>query len=199
VRTLSVALLIDLLTIERDAARAADIARDMQALAEDLLMSGAYADATSMATALSTRAAVAGAIGRDACRLALHDLAESVAMRETAALIGDVEEADWIAIRDLMVLVGAGCVEALKALVMVEEETRASRRGADLICGFGPAAIPHLGTLVTDSHSSCLKRSPRSASPGPTRASRSSAARCDTARSSGAGSFARSRSAALRH
>lgn len=151
VRTLSVTLLVDLLTIELDAARAADIARDMEAAAEDLLMSGAYADAKSVAAALSTRAALVGAIGRDACRLALYDLAESGAMRETAALIGDVEEEDWSAIRDLMALVGAGCVEALKALVMVEQETRASRRGADLICGFGPAAIPHLGTLVADS------------------------------------------------
>src|SRR4029077_6712962 len=39
VRTLSVALLVDLMNIETDAARATEIAQDLEALAEDLLMS----------------------------------------------------------------------------------------------------------------------------------------------------------------
>ena len=42
-----------------------------------------------------TRAPDAGAIGRDACRQALDRLGESLAMRETAALVGDVDEDGW--------------------------------------------------------------------------------------------------------
>jgi len=45
VRTLSVRLLIDLLTIERDAARAAEIAEDMVALSEDCSARGAHGPA----------------------------------------------------------------------------------------------------------------------------------------------------------
>src|SRR4029079_4359740 len=40
VRRLSATLLIDLLTLEKDAARAPELARDVAALAEDLLLAG---------------------------------------------------------------------------------------------------------------------------------------------------------------
>ena len=87
VRTLSVQLLIDLLTIERDEARAATIADDMGALAEDLLMAGAYADAKTVIRALTMRGGQTRAIGRDACRRALSRVGESLAMRETGLLL----------------------------------------------------------------------------------------------------------------
>jgi hypothetical protein len=90
VRSLSVMLLIDLLTIETEAPRAEEIAHDMAALAEDLLMSGAYSDARAVTGALGARAA-STKIGRDACRLALDRLGESIAMRETALLLGDLD------------------------------------------------------------------------------------------------------------
>jgi hypothetical protein len=151
VRTLSVTLLIDLLTLERDPARAAGIAGDMEALAEDLLMSGAYADATSVTGALSTRAKQPDAIGREGCRQALDRLGESLAMRETVSLIGDVDAEVWREIADLIALAGISTVEALKPAVMIEQDTLASSRAADLIVGFGPLAAPRLASLVGDS------------------------------------------------
>src|SRR5258708_30644119 len=66
VRTLSVTLLVDLMTIETDAARATEIATDLAALGEDLLMSGSYDDAAAVTRALSARATVAGPPGRGA-------------------------------------------------------------------------------------------------------------------------------------
>ena len=150
VRRLSVALLIDLLTLERDAARAADIARDMEALAEDLLLSGAYEDAVAVTTALADRAGSANAIGRDACRQALDRLGESVAMRETAAVIGEVDEDGWTAIRRIVAIVGPSSIEALKPLLAVEHETDASRRAEEVIVGFGPTAVSRLASLVGD-------------------------------------------------
>jgi hypothetical protein len=150
VRTLSVTLLIDLLTIERDATRAADIARDMEALAEDLLMSGAYDDTRSVTSALAKRAAAANAIGRDACRQALDRLGESLAMRETSALIGEVDEAGWEAIRAVVTTIGPPAVSALAPAVMVERQTVASERAGDLIVSFGAAAVGRLATLVGD-------------------------------------------------
>jgi HEAT repeat protein len=150
VRTLSVILLIDLLTIERDAARAADIADDMEALAEDLLMSGAYDDARAVTKALADRAGEAGAIGSDACREALDRLGESNAMRETAALLGDIDETGWEAVRAVVTTIGPSSIEALKPVVASEEETLASRRAAELIVGFGRVAVARIASLVDD-------------------------------------------------
>jgi len=150
VRTLSVRMLIDLLTIESDAARADDIARDMEALAEDLLMAGAYADTQAVTQALADRADWAAGIGRDACRHALDTLGESLAMIETAALLGEVDDSGWDAIRAVMQIIGPPAIEALKPVVAVEQETLASRRAEELILGCGPGAVMRLGSLLSD-------------------------------------------------
>jgi HEAT repeat protein len=149
VRGLSVIMLIDLLNIEKDAARAAEIAQDMEALAEDLLMSGAYADALTVATAMARRAN-SSLLGRDACRLALDRLGESLALRETAALVGDVEEDDWTAIKSVLETVGMPAIEALKPVVAVEPDTIGVSRAESTIVGFGPPAVARLSSLVAD-------------------------------------------------
>ena len=151
VRTLSVKLLVDLLTLERDARRAADVAQDLAALAEDLLMAGAYDDAAMVTTALSGHAAARDAVGRDACRLALDRLGESLALRETAVLIGDVDDQGWTAIRAVVSAIGAASADALKTALAVEDDTLASRRAADLIVSFGAGSVSRLASLVGDS------------------------------------------------
>jgi HEAT repeat protein len=150
VRTLSVMLLIDLLTIEREPSRAEEIAADMEALAEDLLMAGAYADARTVARALVTRAAETHAIGRDACRLALDRLGESPAMRETASLAGEVDDAGWSEIAEVLRLIGPPSIESMRPLLMTEDDTTGSMRAADLVASFGTAAIGRLAPLVGD-------------------------------------------------
>ncbi len=151
VRTLSVALLIDLLTLEQDAARADTIARDMQALAEDLLMSGAYADALAVVAALGARASTApSTIGRDACLGALNALGESLAMREAVQLMDDVDPETWPTLRAVITTTGPSSIEALKPIIEVEHETEVSGRAADLIAGFGRPAIPRLAALIDD-------------------------------------------------
>lgn len=151
VRALSVQLLIDLLTIEREEARTAGIADDMEALAEDLLMAGAFSDAKTVTRTLALRAGQPKTVGRDACRRALDRLGESLAMRDTTALIGDADESSWTAIRDIVSLVGVASVESLRHVVMVESDTPASARAADLIVGFGAPAVSRLAPLVDDS------------------------------------------------
>ncbi len=150
VRTLSVRMLIDLLTIEVDAAHAGDIAQDMEALAEDLLMAGAYSDTRTVTEALADRAGSKAGIGCDACRHALDRLGESLAMMETASLIGEVDDSGLEAIRAIIRLIGAPSVEALKPVVMVEQDTLASRRAEDLILECGAAAVTRVGGLLGD-------------------------------------------------
>lgn len=150
VRALSVTLLIDLLTLERDGQRAAGIADDMEALAEDLLMSGAYDDARTVTAALAARGRSPSALGRDTCRHALDRLAESLAMLDTATLLGDVDPAARTTIRAIVDDVGPAAIEALKPVVMVENDTDASRLAADAIVAFGAAAVPRLAPLLDD-------------------------------------------------
>jgi hypothetical protein len=151
VRALSVTLLVDLLNLETDADRAAEIAGDLAALAENLLMSGAYNDALVVTTTLADRGSRAAAIGRDACRRALNELGESPAMRETAALVGDLDEPSWVTLRAVIQMVGPTSVEALKPVVAVEHDTDAARRAEDVIVQFGVPAVARLASLAGDS------------------------------------------------
>jgi len=150
VRSLSVMLLIDLLTIETEAPRAEEIAHDMAALAEDLLMSGAYADARAVTDALGTRAA-STKIGRDACRLALDRLGESIAMRETALLLGDLDAPQLATVGAIVSTIGPASIEALKPLLMTEEETAGFQRAADMVVTFKGPAVNRLAPLTEDS------------------------------------------------
>src|SRR5262249_13818758 len=107
VRGLSVTMLIDLFTLEDDPVRAAEIAGDMEALAEDLLMAGAYDDALTVTRMLQKRAATPRSHGQEASRVALDRLGESLGMHETVGLIGDVDDEAWKAIRSVIQTVGA--------------------------------------------------------------------------------------------
>jgi HEAT repeat protein len=150
IRTLSVTMLIDLFGLERDSARAAEIATDMEALAEDLLLSGAYEDTLRVSRSLAERARKPGSMGRDASLQALDRLGESLAMRETASLIGEIDEAGWMSILAVVKVVGVATVEALKPIVMVEEATLASQRAEQAILGFGQLAVTRVASLVDD-------------------------------------------------
>src|SRR6185312_5878887 len=150
VRALSFQMLVDLMTIETDAKRAGEIAEDLEALGEDLLMAGAYEDAKSVVNALVARATTQNAIGRDACRQALDRLGESLAMRETAALIGDVDEAGWDAIRTVITKIGAPTIAALIPAAVSEKDTLASKRASTTIIGFGKGAVSRLAPLIAD-------------------------------------------------
>src|SRR5206468_1086279 len=144
-------LLIDLLNLETDPARTVEIAKDLAALAEDLLMAGAYEDVLSVVSTLAERGDRSDAAGRDACRRALDELGESLAMRETTAVIGDLDERNWRTLRRILEHVGPSAVEALKPVIAVEQETTAARRADEAIVAFGAAAATRLVSLTDDS------------------------------------------------
>jgi HEAT repeat protein len=150
VRALSVTMLIDLFTLERDPGRAEEMAPDLSALAEDLLMSGAYDDALIVTQALRARASTPRSIGREASRLALDQLGESLAMRESAALIADLDDAGWQALKTVVETIGASSVEALKAVVAVEDDSLATTRAESVIAGFGVKSVTRLSSFVGD-------------------------------------------------
>ena len=150
VRALSVQMLIDMLAIESDAKRADEIAHDMEALAEDLLMAGAYQDASAVIAALAARANSPKAIGRDVCRQALDRLGESLALVETLSLADDLDDDTWEVVRGVIAKIGPSTVTPLSTVAATERATRASQRAAAAILGFGKGAISRLAPLVGD-------------------------------------------------
>ncbi len=161
VRSLSVIMLADLLNLEQDQQRARQVAEDMETLAEDLLMAGAYDDALAVTKALADRASARAASGREACRLALDQLGASAAMREAAAFAGDVDAAGWQSIQAIVDAVGVAAVEALKPVVMSETDDPTTGRVEDLIVRFGNPVVVRLGSLVGDSRWFVQRRAAR--------------------------------------
>ena len=131
VRKLSVVLIVDLLKLERDTARAAEIANDMTALAEDLLMSGDYADARDVAAALSDGAANPEFVARAACREALASLSHSAALHETVAILGELDPDPLAAFTDICSLLGSAVVDTLMMTLKMPDRSPALERGSD--------------------------------------------------------------------
>ena len=150
VRTLSVVLIIDLLRLEREAARASEIADDMAALAEDLLMAGDYAEARDVAKALSDASNNTTFVAPGACRGALSRLAQSAAIHEAVAMIGDIDEAHLRVFTDICRLLGMPVIDVLGMTLRIQDRTPARVRAADIIVGFGAPAVTPLAPFIDD-------------------------------------------------
>lgn len=150
VRSLSVVLLLDLLRLERDAAKAGEIAGDVAALADDLLLAGAYADALTLTVALDEAAARGDAPAREGARRGLDAVAQGDGMRESIAVLDEIGEDEHATLGTICVRAGPGVIDLLRGALQIEGESVRRRRAADLIVSFGSAAIPRLAPLVDD-------------------------------------------------
>jgi HEAT repeat protein len=145
-----VLLITDLLRIEERADRAAEIAGDMVALADDLLLSGAFDDLLMVAKALRDGVDRKKAVAPAACRAALTAIAETLAMREAAALLGDLDEASAAVFAECCAALGPASVVALRPLLESEQETPASIRARHIVRGYGAGAVAQLSAMVDD-------------------------------------------------
>ncbi len=150
VRRLSVLLVIDLLRIEDSAERAAGIARDLGALCEDLLLSGAFDDAHLVLTTLADVAERPDAKAPAACRAVLTDLGSTPALREATAILGELDGPAAAVCGQCCRLIGPTATRALLPLLDADTSPVAALRASEIVTGFGAGAIPHLGSLVTD-------------------------------------------------
>lgn len=148
VRALSVLLVTDLLRIEDQPERAADITRDIIALADDLFLAGDFDNARVVLKEL--RQAAGQKVAPAAARAALGQIGESAALREAAGLLNDLDDAAFAAFRECCVRIGAPATRALLGVLQSETETRAYLRARDLVHGYGVAAISHLLPLADD-------------------------------------------------
>ena len=147
-------LIIDLLKLERGPERAADIADDMTALAEDLLMAGDFAEAHSVVLALFEASADARFIAPGACREALARLATSPAMHETVLMLGDFDAGSHEVFTSICRLLGPPVVDVLGMTLRMQERTAAKVRATEIIVGFGAPAVSRLAVFVDDERAS---------------------------------------------
>jgi hypothetical protein len=148
VRRLSIVLLIDLLTLERDGARAADIARDLSALCEDLLLAGDYDGAVMVTKALAGRAADPKSIAASGCTVALDALPQTAAFVETVEAFGDMTEPEAALFATVCVQVGPQAAEVLRRLLEVEADTPGRRRATAVLIDLGGRAVARIAPLV---------------------------------------------------
>lgn len=148
VRHLSVTLLRDLLHLECDSGRAAELVDDMRRAAEDFLLANDYVLARRAIEPLAELARATGAHAGEACRAALAALAGSSAYRDAAALLGEMSDQEVGEFTSVSRALGPATVASLRDALLPEHPTRGSRRAADLIVGFGADAVPHLAPLA---------------------------------------------------
>jgi HEAT repeat protein len=152
VRRLSATLLIDLLALERDPARGPELARDVAALAEDLLLAGDYESALAVATALQTRAADPAAATSQASRVALDGLVATAAFHETADLLGDMGDAEASLFASICARIGPPAADALVRQFEAEALTPGRERATAIVRAYGVRGATRLAPLAGSAH-----------------------------------------------
>jgi len=152
VRRLSVTLLIDLLGLESDPARAAELARDTATLGEDLLLAGDYDAALLIASSLAAHAADAKDAAAHGARLALDSLVNTSAFHEAVDHLGEMDEAAAGVFRSICDAVGPAATDALRRHLEAEAVTPGRRRAANAIRAYGARAVRRLAPLVASPH-----------------------------------------------
>jgi HEAT repeat protein len=152
VRRLSVTLLIDLLRLERDPARAPELASDVAALAEDLLLAGDYVSAVNVTHALAEQAGDPAAVASEGSRVALDGLAETPALVEAGSLLGDMTDDERREFAAICSDIGPAAAEALRPLLDAEKSSSAQQRAIAILRSYGERVITRLAPLVSSPH-----------------------------------------------
>ena len=151
VRRLSVTLLTDLLKLEQDPARAPELARDVAALAEDLLLAGDYESTLAVVTALQAQAADATAVTSQSSRVSLDGVVSTVAFHETAEILGEMQEQEASIFADICARIGPPATDALKAHLETDAVTPGRTRATAIIRQYGARAVSRLNSVVGSS------------------------------------------------
>ncbi|MGE0042100.1 MAG: HEAT repeat domain-containing protein [Vicinamibacterales bacterium] len=150
VRRLSGILLTDLLRLETAPGRAAEIAQDMSAFVEDLVLAGAYTEATAVVEALGEATRRQPPVAPAACREAVERLGRTTALVEAVQGLAELDAAEVTAFGRLARAIGVSVVPALLAAHQREEGGAAADRASAIIVALGPPAIPALQAALDD-------------------------------------------------
>lgn len=138
VRMLDIALLLDLLRIEQDAARWRDLMAPVVGEIEDLLLVADFDSAERLVAAIAREAGPEG----DAARRpgALHAIDQLVAgpmMRHIVSHLATIDDAQFEKVKTIALAAGAVIVRPLAELLSTEERARARERLTALLIAFG--------------------------------------------------------------
>lgn len=150
VREISGQLLIDLLNLETIETRAGEIAGDMSTFAQDLMMSGAYVEATRIVEALRSAATTNKAVAADACVAAIKSIGESTGMVDAVQVLGELRATDANAVAQLCVALGPSAVAALLTGFAKEDGGPQSQRASKILISIGTGAIPEMSSRLED-------------------------------------------------
>lgn len=152
VRRLSAILLVDLLRLEKDPAGAPEVARDVSALGEDLLLAGDYESALTVTRALAEQAETPGAVACAGSRVALDAMVTTAAFRETIEMLGEMADDEAALIAAICGAIGPESADSLRSLLDVEEQTAGRARATAILGTFGRRAVLRLAPLVASEH-----------------------------------------------
>jgi hypothetical protein len=150
VRDVSGQLLIDLLGLETDATRAAELAQDMSTFALDLLLAGAYRETERIVSALRTAMTKPEAVAADAALRAIERIARDGAMSDAIGLLADLGPEDAAAIASLCRAIGPPVAPAVINGFAREDGGLQAQRSAAILISLGPAAIPEISQDLDD-------------------------------------------------
>jgi HEAT repeat protein len=148
VRRLSVRLLIDLLKLEKDPARAPELAGDVAALSEDLLLAGDYESALAVVTALQEQSANTASVTSAASRVALDGVVNTVGFVETSETLGEMADGEAAMFADICGRIGPAAADALKSHLEAEELTAGRARATAILRAYGTRGVGRLASLV---------------------------------------------------
>jgi HEAT repeat protein len=152
VRRLSAVLLVDLLELEVNPERAAEIALDLAALGEDLLLAGDYQGVLRVVRALDGRRSTTKRPGGEGSSIALDKLVNTAAFIEAVDLLGAMDEDSAATFADVCAAAGPATIDALRRWLEAEGPSRGRDRAMTLIERFGSAGLTRLNALIGSPH-----------------------------------------------
>ncbi|MEQ1908488.1 MAG: HEAT repeat domain-containing protein [Vicinamibacterales bacterium] len=145
-RKLDIALVVDLLTIEKEPERRESLVQPVLALLKDLLMVGDFDAIETMLAALCTRGpgdAEPSAVERTV----LERLPTGATVQHLVGHLATIDESHLEQVKRVCVTLGEPVVQPLTEALAIEDRTRIRERLTETIVGFGHIARQHVEQL----------------------------------------------------
>jgi hypothetical protein len=151
-RRMDLALVLDLLRIEQDAAKREALLVPVVALIEDLLFVGDFDSASVLLGALRADADHDEAFRRDAAREALDRLVTPVTMRHIVGHLATADDAQALLATEVCLALGEALVRPLAEALSSEERSRTRERLTTILIGFGAVGRREVEQLKTSAN-----------------------------------------------
>ena len=146
-RKLDIALVVDLLTIEKEPERRESLVQPVLALLKDLLMVGDFDAIETMLAALCIRGPAGEAEPSAVERAVLERLPTGATVQHLVGHLATIEESHLEQVKRVCLTLGEPVVQPLTEALAIEDRTRIRERLTETIVGFGHLARPHVEQL----------------------------------------------------